>query len=253
MANGTHRATRGLFAGLFIVALGVVFLLDQEGIVSADYMFRFFWPAVFIFFGLEGVFCGCGGTRRNIGIVLTAIGILLLLSSLNLLRFHIGFELIWPLVLIWVGVWIILHAFRGGGAPGAGFTFMGSWIGQVKQWGGLNSTEKEFDNVAIFGGVKRRITAQNFKGGRVMTFCAGFQIDLSHADIEGESATIEASACMGGGEIRVPDAWIVDIQGVPLLGGYVDETHPVPPADPSKQKRLIVKGVAFMGGIVVKN
>jgi hypothetical protein len=43
----------GVAFGLFLVALGIVLLLGQMGIVSTDYLFHFFWPAIMIFFGLE--------------------------------------------------------------------------------------------------------------------------------------------------------------------------------------------------------
>ena len=92
-----HSSRGGLFAGLFVVAIGLVFLLDQQGIVSADYMFRFFWPALFIFFGLDAALCRGCGSRRNIGIFVASFGGLMLLSALGIVKFHIGFELIWPL------------------------------------------------------------------------------------------------------------------------------------------------------------
>ena len=65
--------------------------------------------------------------------------------------------------------------------------------------------------MAIFGGIKQRIAVKNFRGGRLLAICGGFDIDLTRADIEGQSAVIDASALMGGGEIRVPDSWIVEI------------------------------------------
>ena len=118
MASNFTRSSRGLFTGLFIIAIGLIFLLDQEGIVSADYMFRFFWPAIFIFFGLEAAFCRESGNRRIFGIVMTAIGVLLLVSKFGFLHIHIGFELIWPVALIWAGVWTIVHAFQDGRRAG---------------------------------------------------------------------------------------------------------------------------------------
>jgi predicted membrane protein len=252
MANEFHRSSRGLSVGLFIIAIGLVFLLDQEGVVSADYMFRFFWPAIFLFFGLEAALCREGGNRRIFGIVLTSIGALLLLSRVGFLRFHIGFELIWPAMLIWAGVWIILRAFRQGEGRGPVIGWVGPWVARMHQ-GSADPSDSQFDLVAVFGGVKRRITSQSFKGGSVMTFCGGFHIDLTRANIEGESATINASSCMGGGEIRVPDTWIIDMQGLPLFGGFVDETHQIEERDPTKQKRLFIRGTTLMGGIVVKN
>jgi Domain of unknown function (DUF5668)/Cell wall-active antibiotics response 4TMS YvqF len=253
MANKGRHYSQSLFWGLFIVAVGVVFLLDQEGVVSADYMFRFFWPALFIFFGLDAMSCQQGGNKRIVGIVLVAVGVLLLLSRIGILHVHIGFELIWPIALIWVGVYIILRAFGRLGGEGNVFGWVGPWVGRMHQGANVDPTDSQFDVVAVFGGFKRRFNTQSFKGGSVMTFCGGFQIDLTRANMEGDSATINASCCMGGGEIRVPDTWMIDIQGMPLFGGFVDETHQMQEADPSKMKRLIIRGTALMGGIVVKN
>ena len=64
MANELRPSSRGLSVGLLIVAIGLVFLLDQEGVVSADHLFSYFWPAVFIFFGLEAALCREGGNKR---------------------------------------------------------------------------------------------------------------------------------------------------------------------------------------------
>jgi hypothetical protein len=82
----------------------------------------------------------------------------------------------------------------------------------------------------------------------------GFQIDLRQADMEGDSAVIEAMSFMGGGEIKVPETWLVSMEGISLFGAFVDETDQQSPAIAgTPQKRLIMKGASLMGGIVVKN
>jgi len=54
---------------------------------------------------------------------------------------------------------------------------------------------------------------------------------------------------MGGMEVRVPEDWIVIIEGFPFMGGFDDKTRP----EKNSTKRLIVKGTAVMGGIEIKN
>jgi hypothetical protein len=71
--------------------------------------------------------------------------------------------------------------------------------------------------------------------------------------MEGDSATIDATCIMGGGEIKVPDTWLISLDGIGIFGAYVDETHQIPATDGKPQKHLIVKGTACMGGVVVKN
>jgi Cell wall-active antibiotics response 4TMS YvqF/Domain of unknown function (DUF5668) len=286
-----NRSRGGLVIGLILVAIGLVLLLDQEGIVSARYVFRFFWPAVFLFFGVELlVSCRCAGGRGLIGILMVGFGLLLLAGSLGFL--HTGLYTLWPLLLIIWGVWVISRTFGGDrGWPGKirdarkmrdaihdsirnkvydsihknfqdapGRESPGDWGDTVKSairdkvnsGSGREATDPEFDYMAIFGAIKQRVTVKNFRGGRLMAIFGGFEVDLTRADIEGQMAVIDASALMGGGEIRVPYTWIVDIRGIALLGGYTDETHQEV-ADAATAKRLIVKGVAALGGVVIKN
>jgi hypothetical protein len=251
-SNYGSRPKRGLFLGIAIVAVGVILLLDQEGLISADRIFHFFWPAVFIFFGVESIFFSCESShRRAWGWVILIFGVLLLGS-------HLGFrflrvEDLWPLVLIFIGGVIVARTF--------GLIDLDSqdWHRWKSGWRiGRNdraeeTTDSQFDYLAIFGGVNQRIYSNNFRGGNLLAICGGFDLDLRRADIEGESAAIDASAFMGGGQIRVPETWIVDIRGTAIMGGYTDETAQMAPQAGTPQKRLIVKGIVVFGGVVVKN
>jgi hypothetical protein len=127
-----------------------------------------------------------------------------------------------------------------------------SWWDYLRS-GGSDASSSEFNHVAVFSGFKRRTTSKNFKGGKILAICGGFQIDLRQADIEGDSAAIEAISFMGGGEIKVPYSWDVSMEGIGFMGGYVDETDQSPPPPGTPRKQLIVKGAAVMGGVVVKN
>lgn len=293
------RSRAGFFLGLFIVAIGIVLLLDQQGIVSAHYVYRFFWPAAFIFFGVEFLIsCAGRGSRALAGFLMLAFGGLLLAGAVGYL--HVGFQTVWPLALIIWGIWVIARTFgsdRGLGErirdavhdsihekindsihdkvsdgvasdPNADWRARRDWRRNhrrewvdslkdaihdtVRDWTGRESVNPEFDYLAVFGGIKQRVTVKNFRGGRLTALFGGFEIDLTRADIEGQTAVIDASALMGGGEIRVPYTWIIEMQGMAILGGYTDETHQEIP-DSATAKRLIVKGVAALGGVVIKN
>lgn len=315
-----NRSRAGLFIGLFIVAFGLVLLLDQMGVVSVHYVYRYFWPAIFIFFGVEFmVSCRFRGGRGLLGFLMFAFGALLLVGALGFL--NVGFQTLWPVALILWGVWVITRSFGADRNLGArirdaihdrvnqhvydsvnnatrqtttnqtntnqavGNPPPADWREARQQWReqrrqqreqwrrqshefadsvrdavqstisdftGQQSADPEFDYMAIFGGIKQRVTVKNFRGGRLTAMCGGFEVDLTRADIDGQTAVIDASALMGGGEIRVPPTWIVEIQGIAILGGYTDETHQEI-ADPATAKRLIVKGIAALGGVVIKN
>lgn len=103
--NRTHR---GLVGGLLIVAIGVILLLDQEGIVSAGHVFSVFWPAFFLFLGVEDLIAGCSPKKKAWGGLLFIGGSLFLLRNLGYI--HVRFALLGPIILIAVGAWMLIWA-----------------------------------------------------------------------------------------------------------------------------------------------
>jgi hypothetical protein len=248
---GSNRSYSWSFIfGALIVAAGVVLLLSQQGLIDGDRIFSYFWPVVMIAAGsVMLIDCRGRGGRGIWGVILLAIGGLLVLENLGFA--HIRFDTIWPLIIIGVGVLMIWQA--AGPRTRSDGTARSQWPEIFNRWSRVGSPDADFNGVAILGGFKRRITSKQFKGGSVLSVMGGFQIDLRQADMEGDSATIEAMSFMGGGEIKVPDDWLVSMEGMSLFGAFVDETDQHTPSVAGTQKRLIMKGVSLMGGIVVKN
>lgn len=248
---GTNRSYSWSFIlGALIVAAGVVLLLDQQGIINADRVFSYFWPVILIASGTSMLIdCRGRGGRGFWGISLLAIGMILLLENLGIA--HIRFDTVWPLIVIGVGVLMIWQAAGPRIRPDG--TAKPSWPEIFNRWSPTASPDADFSGIAILGGFKRRITSKNFKGGSVLSVMGGFQIDLRQADMEGDTATIEAMSFMGGGEIKVPGEWLVSMEGISLFGAFVDETDQQPPAVTGTRKKLIMKGASLFGGIVVKN
>lgn len=250
----------GLFVGLVILTLGVIFFLDQQGIFPARLAFHFFWTAVVIFIGIQIVVHARHGGGQLWGAFLILLGALFLVNELGLL--HIRIAALWPLALIAFGVWMLL------GAPGR--MPRGPASREWRDWGervrasvhsagfakptaaGPEADEAEFNQTAIFSGFKRRITSQHFKYAKVATVFGGFNIDLTRADMDGNQAVIHVDSVFGGGEIRVPDSWNVQIEAAALAGAFVDETYPRP-ADVRPLKNFVVRGTVVFGGVVIKN
>jgi hypothetical protein len=238
--------------GALILGAGVVLLLDQQGIMSADRVLNYFWPGVLIAGGIVTLIgCRARGGRGLWGFIMLAWGILLVLSDLGI--GHFRFESVWPIVVIGIGIAMIYQAL-GGRGDGADGSKRPQWMDYVNPWSRSGSEDTDLNHVAIFGGFNKRVTAQNFRGGKLIALCGGYQVDLRKADIlPGETAVIEAIALMGGGEIKVPENWQVSMDGVGIFGGYSDESSQLPQDNGALPKRLIVKGVAILGGVVVKN
>jgi predicted membrane protein len=246
--NNKRSFPAGVVFPVFIVALGVIFLLDQIGIVSANHIFSAFWPAILLYFGLAGLLFH-SGPGRFWGALMTLAGILLLLSEYG--YFHVNFAIFWPLAIILWGLWLMGHALSGNPQTKVG-VWAGKWAEGFSSTIGSDTSNPEVDLVTVFSAVRRRIISQNFKGGKLVAVFGEFKVDLTDADIEGDYAEMEATAVFGAGEVRVPEKWMVSVRGAAVFGEYQDRTHQQP-APGSPTKRLVIKGGAVFGSVVIKN
>jgi len=104
---------------------------------------------------------------------------------------------------------------------------------------------------AVFGGVERHISVQDFHTAQCIAVFGACKIDLRDAQISGKEATLEAYAVFGGVEIRVPDDWEVISRGTAVFGGIGDQRRHAPTGPDTKT--LILEGAAVFGGVEVKN
>ena len=118
---------------------------------------------------------------------------------------------------------------------------------------GFDSKDAQFNFSSVFSHVERHISATNFKSGSLSAIFGGFEIDLTHAEIEGDEAVIYAEAFFGGGEIRIPETWQVIIEASALFGAFMDETRQRPPEPGTPAKRLVIRGTAVFGGVSIEN
>lgn len=232
---------RGLWGPIVLIGVGILFLLDQFHIVAADLSFSLVWSLVLIFFGVRVA----ANPRRQstwLGAVLVLIGVVVGLRAFGVIAFGMG--RLWPLILVVAGIALILTPRPRSRAP----IFVSSpWTQN------MDPTGNSVDITAVFGGAKQRITSQQFQGGQITAVCGGFQLDLTGANFDGDTCVINISTFCGGGEIRLPPGWLVSFEGQTILGGYSDETHTFPGYTPPQIKRLVIRGVALMGGVQVKN
>jgi len=105
----------------------------------------------------------------------------------------------------------------------------------------------------VMGGGEPRVESKNFRGGKVNAMLGGFVLDLTRAEIEGDEAVLYVNTILGGGEIKVPETWLVEMHGSAILGGYDNKTRYFQPDASKPVKKLIIRGNAILGGIEVKN
>lgn len=232
----------GILIGGLIVAIGLLLLLDNMDIVRIHDAWRF-WPVAVVVVGVSKILENRSPASLIWGGMITLVGAVLLLDNLHILIFNFDLgEMIWPLVIIGFGATLLVKALDrrryldGAPARSAG-VFPDS---NLSAW-------------AIFSGVKRRIDAQDFKGGEATAVFGEVKIDLRKAGITGDQAILDVNALFGGIDIRVPENWLVVVRGTGIFGAFEDKTVP-PRTDPGvKPPQLIITGTAVFGAAKVDN
>jgi hypothetical protein len=225
---------QGLVLGGLIVAVGLLLLLDNMGIVHAREFWRY-WPLIPIAFGVSKIL-----ERRTTGAlfggaVITIVGVLFLLDNLDILYFD--FRYIWPLGVIAFGLSMLVRSVE-----------RQKYLDAVPAGSG-----PKLNCWAVFSGGKRRIDSPDFQGGDILAIFGGFEIDLSRAGISSGRALIEINAIFGGVEIRVPENWLVNVRGVGIFGAFEDKTIPPRMTEGVTPPELVITGNAIFGGVNIKN
>ncbi|MEN3338781.1 MAG: hypothetical protein V7647_2457 [Acidobacteriota bacterium] len=229
-AEPGFHITPQLLVGLFIIGAGVLFTLDNFDVLDARVYLRY-WPVALIAIGLLKMGQACGGGGKLGGSVFVAAGTWLLLESLGIVQISVW--QLWPVLLVFFGASLVWQGIRGRGSRGPRSTDANATI----------------SGMAVLGGGARGNNSRSFEGGDLTAVLGGWDIDLRQAGIDGE-AVIEVFALCGGIEIRVPEEWTVVGRVTPILGGFDDKTRaPQTAGGP----RLVIRGLAIMGGIEVKN
>ena len=91
-----------LMVGLILVAVGILFLLDNFDIIYIGEPITHFWPVLVIGLGLARIVQAETPSERRRGFFWTFIGFWLLVSVLHM--FGLTFHNSWPILLIGLGI-----------------------------------------------------------------------------------------------------------------------------------------------------
>lgn len=228
--SGQRRTSSGqALAGLLLLTLGGLLFAQNLDLLNLRQYARY-WGVVPLAIGLVKLVAGGSRGDKVFGVVLTIFGASQLAKALG--YWSPGPADFIAFVLIGVGAYFIVRGLFGRAEPEVRLD--GSdWISAI----------------AIMAGFERANNSPNFRGADLTAVMGGCAIDLRQASLRAP-ASIDVFVMWGGIELRVPEDWTVDLRGTPLMAGFVDKTRQ--PPTPT-EKRLVVRGVALMGGVEIKN
>lgn len=233
-----------LIAGLILIVLGGLFLLDNYGIIYFSIPdFLFHWE--FILIGI-GIFVLSTSRNKTAGVILIAIGLF------NL------FPEFWPLVLVGLGIYIIVRRNK----PKKAFFKAGVYnfdenSNKINNDFDAGNSSSEFiqdniDDVSVFGGGTKTFSSRNFKGGKLTAIFGGSDVHLENCQLAHGKNELDLFVMFGGYTIVVPQDWNVIIDLVPIFGGFSDKRIKDPNRVYEEDKVLIIKGLVLFGGGEVK-
>ncbi len=256
--NTIEKNKNHLVGGIVVLAVGALFLLKNLNILPADFNhFIFNWKTLLIGIGLVNLIFA---NNKIGGIILIAIGSFFWLPEWFDLSVRAS-QLFWPSIIIFVGLmllfkkpaahhpyppkpWIRKKGFNKNAEPNSG------------EAENLSGSDDEFvDDVAIFGSSSKKITSQNFKGGKMSAIFGGTEINLSRAQLAPGKNVLNVFFMFGGAEIVVPSNWIIVIEATPIFGGLSDERYisQPPQTSDSNDRMLIIRGFVIFGGAEIKS
>jgi predicted membrane protein len=218
--------TGRLVTGLVLIALGVVFLLgsldviDQPGAVVASW-----WPLVLVALGV-----GLAIEQRRIGagpLLFAAVGVVLLAATTDVVALQA--RVVWPVVLIAVGAWLILQPV-------------------LRRTSGEGSDAVRPALTAVFGDRKLRSRARGFEAATITTLFGDVDLDLREVE-PAAPMTVDITGIFGDIDVLAPAGWRVELTTGGLFSDI--EHHPPPQTPPTDAPHLRVRGFSLFGDVRV--
>jgi predicted membrane protein len=224
------RINGRLVAGALLIFFGILFTLDNMGVLDAGDVLTY-WPVILIAVGLLKIVQQPREGHRRVGWVLLAIGVFLQLQNLGLTRMRSA----WPFILVVIGGFLVWRALgRSAGPPAA-------------------ESSSQLSEFAVMGGVHRVVESSDFRGGEATAIMGAVELDLRGSTIATSPAVIDVFALWGGIEIMVPPEWKVDVKAMPILGAFENKARSSVRDSSAPTQELVIRGTALMGGVEIKN
>lgn len=222
--------------------------------------------------------------KQIFGIGIILLGVLILLSQMEVFYFWESIGVIWPLILIGLGAYQIFInkkiIFNNMALIVVGLLFLANNLDMLP-WGfwstfwptilillglmilfnkgkkdGIKTSDNNLISInSIFSGNKEYVDSKEFLGGDISSLFGGVELDLRDSDTDIYDANIDINCIFGGVKIFVPKDWEVRTKGTPIFGEMKNQTFKqISVEDPDKPKpKLNISYFVIFGGIEIRN
>lgn len=219
-----------ILLGLLLILAGIGYGGNAMDLWHFELFFDGWWTLFIIVPCAMSIIDHGFDTGNTIGL---GVGIMLLLSSLDILNYHITMRLLFPLVLIALGLSLLLRPRRN--------------RAEITQAVSSLSGQDVPEITACFSSDTRHIANEITGGARLTAVFGSLTIDLRDAVIT-KDILLECSAVFGGIDLLLPAGVTVKCDTFNLFGGTDNRFKTVTAQGPT----VYLTGSAVFGGIEVK-
>ena len=226
-----HKSKKRSMLGVIFITVGAVLIAKKMNIIPDNISYIIIsWQMLLIGIGAFNIMLN---KNFRSGLILISIGTFFSLPKMFDIPFEVR-DMFWPAIFVVIGVLMLTVRNRHNVGKG-------------------ESSEHHLDMLTIMGGGNRKITSDQFLGGKVTSIFGGSEIDLTGAQLRDKECVVDVFTMFGGAEITVPKGWEVQVDVTSIMGGFDDKRGPVENNGESTSKVLIIKGFTIFGGGEVKS
>lgn len=216
--------------GIFLIIIGIGIAGQAFGVWNFDLLFDGWWTLFIIIPCIISIIQNGFNTANTIGII---IGGLLLLSEQNIVRWAMIGRMIFPAILVTLGITVLLKS---------------NSIGKKQIPVYRDAQNGVVNYTVIFGGRDIRFPKAEFNGANITAIFGGINLDLTEAVIT-KDVTVQVSSIFGGTEIHVPSNAAVKDNCTPIFGGISNKSRNIPAENAPV---IYVNALCMFGGVDIK-
>lgn len=192
--------------GIIFITVGIFYAGDAFNLWNFKLFFNGWWTLFIIIPCLISIVENGFGTGNVVGLT---VGILFLLSSQGIVDSRIVGKLIFPAILVLIGIKII---------------FRDNFNKITKKSINMNiNRDGILEYTSIFSSQRENYPNQIFKGASILAIFGGMELNLINAVIN-QDIVINSTSICGGVDIIVPNNVNVKISSIPIFGGAANKS-----------------------------